>query len=104
MGAGRHAVVTAKNAPITSRSPNRHELLHALAGVDFGRIEVAEAVGGDVVHPLELSGLPAAAPERTHSLECLALEDPDLLVGTVRDEEPALLGVARSRTLFTVSS
>ena len=60
--------------------PHRHPLLNAFSGIDFRRVEVLETVGCDIVHPLELAGLPAAVTEGTHHFQGVAFEDPDFLV------------------------
>ena len=36
---------------------DEHELLDALAGIDFAGIEVAIGIGGHLVHPVELAGV-----------------------------------------------
>src|SRR5690606_39840621 len=48
-----------------------------------------------MVDPLELPRLPAAAADRAAHRQALALDDPELLVVTVRDEQPAAAVVRR---------
>src|SRR5689334_6828063 len=49
-----------------------HELLHPLALVGLGRIQVALRVDGDAVHAVELPGLAAAVAEARHLLQSVA--------------------------------
>src|SRR5262249_60862918 len=44
------------------------ELLRAFSGIHLGRVEIAFGVGGDVVHPMEVAGIAAVAPERPDDL------------------------------------
>src|SRR6185369_939062 len=71
------------------------ELLRPLAGVDLGRIDVAGRVHGHVVHPVELSGRAAVAPEAAQDAAVLAQQHPHLVVLTVRGVEMRLRGVLR---------
>src|SRR6185436_15952318 len=61
------------------------ELLHPLTAIGLGGEDIALGVGDDAVDRIELSRLPAAAAEPVQLLHALAVENVDVLVGTVRD-------------------
>jgi hypothetical protein len=61
------------------------EFLGPLALVYLGGIEVALAFRHEVVHPAKSAGILAAEAEAVHDGQGAAFENPDLLVGTVRD-------------------
>ena len=75
--------------------PLYDELLQALAGVGFGRVDVALRVDGDAVHAEEHAGLAAAVAEVVELFHRLAVEDADVLVDAVSHVEEALLRVLR---------
>src|SRR4051812_8468169 len=60
------------------------ELLQALAGVGFRRVEVALRVDGDAVHAEEHAGLTAAIPEAVELGHRLAVIDTNVFVRAVR--------------------
>src|ERR1044071_1797645 len=71
------------------------ELLRALAGVDFGRVDVALRVDGEVVDPVELAGAPAVAAEAAQDAPGVAEQVPHDVVLAVRGVEKGLRGVRR---------
>src|SRR5437667_11419685 len=71
------------------------ELLHALALVGFGRVEIALGIARDAVHAVELAGLAPAVAEVRDFLQRLAKDDTHLLVLAVGEENEALLGIFR---------
>src|SRR5215467_1324092 len=71
------------------------ELLGPLARVDLGRIDVALAVDGEVVDPVELPRTSTVAPERSEDVTALAREHPDVVVLAVGGVEVRLLAVRR---------
>src|SRR5262245_24322668 len=79
----------------TAQSSHRLELLRPAAPADLGRVQIPLRVDGDVVQPFELSRLaPVPAPLRQR-LAVLARDGVDLAVGTVGDEDEALLRIDR---------
>src|SRR5689334_5444565 len=71
------------------------ELLHALALVGLGCIDVALRVGRDAVDGVELAGLPAAVAERGEFGHRQSIEDMNLLVGAVGEVEVFLVAILR---------
>src|SRR6266581_630939 len=71
------------------------ELLDALPGVDFGRVDVAPGIEADLVQPVELAGFAPAPPEAAELLQRVPLEHVDRHVGVVADIETGLPGVGR---------
>src|SRR5690242_16107610 len=61
---------------LAARAVGRDEALHALAGEDLARVDGALRVGRDHVEAEELAARLAHAPERTHHLPRLAVEEP----------------------------
>src|SRR5437667_3176113 len=72
-----------------------HKLLQPLTAVGFGRVYIALRIGGDAMHCVELSGLPAAVAEARELGQRLAIEHVDLLVRAVREVEVLLLRIPR---------
>ncbi len=70
--------------------PGAEEFLHPLGGIDFRRIDVAARVDADIVQPVELAQLHAAASYAAQLLQVAAVEDVDGHVGIVADIEAAL--------------
>src|SRR5690349_5850362 len=68
-----------------------NEALHALSFPRLGRVDVPLRIGGDTVHPEELTRLPPAIAERRQLLQRVALDDPHLLIGTISQIHVALL-------------
>src|SRR6188768_3027110 len=71
------------------------ELLQALAGVGFRRVEVALRVDGNAVHAEEHAGLTAAITKAIELGHRLAVVDANVLVRAVGHVEEALLGILR---------
>ena len=69
------------------------ELLHPLALVSLGRVDVAFRIGGDAVHAIELAGLASAVAEVGNLLERVAQDDAHFFVGAVGEENEFLLRV-----------
>src|SRR3989442_10819224 len=94
MGAGAPGAPALEEHQRTRRSAH-DELLGALAGVDLRRIDVALAVDGEVVDPVELPGASAIAAEGAEDAAALAGEHPDVVVLAVGVVEDRLLAVGR---------
>src|SRR5438093_4963458 len=70
------------------------ELLHALAAIRLGCVDVALRIGGDAVHAVELARLPPAFAKAREELERVAQDYVDLLVLAVGEIQVLLLRIA----------
>ena len=71
--------------------------LHSLGVVDLGGEDISVAVDREVVHPVELTGLPARAAERAEQGAVRAAENADLVVLAVGVEQQGLTGIRPER-------
>src|SRR5436190_415648 len=71
------------------------ELLQALSGIDFGRVDIPSGIEADLVQPVELASLAPAPPEPSELFERVALQHVARHVGVVADVEAGLSGVGR---------
>jgi hypothetical protein len=63
--------------------------------IGLSRKDVAFRIRGDAVYGIEFARLPPAVAETRDHFERFAVDDPDLLVGPVRQEDVFLLGIFR---------
>ena len=74
-----------------------YELLHALAAIGLGRVDVAFRIGGDAVDAVEFARLPATFAERRQHFERVAIEDVHAVVFAVGKVDVFLLRILRER-------
>src|SRR4029077_21135297 len=85
--------LNARIASLRQRRADIAKFLRALSGVHLGRIEVALGVDGEIVHPMELAGVPTVAPEGADDLAGFTHERAHFVVGAVGVEQEGLLAV-----------
>src|SRR6202163_4937336 len=76
-----------------------NKLLDALPVIGLGGEYVALRIRGDAVYGVEFTRLPPAVAEAGHHFQRFAIDDPDLLVGAVRQEDIFLLRIFRKRDI-----
>lgn len=65
--------------------------------IGLGGEYVALRIRSDAVYGVEFTRLPPAVAEAGHHFERFSVDDPDLLVGAVRQEDVLLLRIFRKR-------
>src|SRR6266481_2267650 len=75
------------------------ELLDSLPTIGLGCKDVALRIGGDAMHRVELTRLPAAVTEGSENFERIALQDVDLHIRPVGDIKILLLRILRERDI-----
>src|SRR5258708_463808 len=68
-----------------------HELLHALAVIRLGGVDVAFGIRRDAVDRVELAGLPAAVAEHGEDFHRVALDDVDMFVRSIDQVDELLV-------------
>src|SRR5262245_42306402 len=92
---GDGAARAARGKVSVGRGAAALEFLHAPAGANLGRVEIALGIDRYVVHPLEFAGHAAGAAKLRQPLTALPIERVDLHVGTIGEEDIALGGILR---------
>ena len=64
----------------------------AVAAGHFADEDISFRIDRDSIRPEDLSGRVAGPSEGTHHVEGIALDDPDLLIGSIGDEKKFLIG------------
>jgi len=72
-----------------------NESLSPFSSLHLTRVDVALRVHGDAMHPMELARVSAASTESSKDFEGLAVEYPNLLVGSVGNVKELLFGIRR---------
>src|SRR6266481_4646706 len=73
---------------------NEHEFLDAFGVVDLTGVQVSVRIRGDLVHPVELSGIATAMASFAQNISVVAFEYPQNVVLAVSQNHELLLSVA----------